>query len=225
MLKHCFELKKLNNVWWCLKSFYWDLYKGCQISQQTGWLSLLFVLVLCDAQTNTNRHMGWQVWEAGFDATSGASPFTIWLSRPPVWLLDEEMCFRPTGLIKALRAITASSWREIDLMPHWSSAENPQSSPHYLLILWFTNSQKKKQLLTTTQLYNPASHAIHRSIEVTPPQSQWPTALSLNHTVDSWRSGLILPVILSNTDEFPRNFYHLCFSHLCFKGKFYVLNI
>ncbi len=110
------------------------------ITQERNVFSLSLAVVLSDAQRHT--YTGWQVWEAGFDVTSGASPFPIRLSRPPVWLLDEELCFRPAGLIKAPRAITASSCREIDPMPHWSSDEIPQSSPRHLFILCFTNSQK-----------------------------------------------------------------------------------
>lgn len=114
-----------------------------------NWMfSLSFFLLLQSCLMLRRTHTpGWQVWEAGFDVTSGASPFPIRLSRPPVWLLDEELCFRPAGLIKAPRAITASSCREIDPMPHCSSAEIPQSSPHHLTILCFTNSQKKKKYL------------------------------------------------------------------------------
>lgn len=63
-----------------------------------------------------------------------------------------------------------------------------------------------KKLPTMTQLYNPPSHAIHRSIPVTPRHSRWPTALSLNHTVGWWKCGLVLLAILSHPDEFPRNF-------------------
>lgn len=180
------------------------------------------------------------MWEAGFDVTSGASPFPIRLSRPPVWLLDEELCFRPAGLIKAPRAITASSCHEIDPVPHRSSAEIPQFSPHHLTLLCFTNSQKKRKRPKTTQLYNPPSHAIHRSLPVTPPPSRWPSALSLKRTVDLWKSGHVcyqwFLVILSHTGcmyvlckgvsgKVLRTFYRLSFFDFLFKDKFYVLNI
>lgn len=172
------------------------------ITKELNVFSLSLAVVLSDAQRHT--YTGWQVWEAGFDVTSGASPFPIRLSRPPVWLLDEELCFRPAGLIKAPRAITASSCREID--PHaplklsWNPS-NLSSPPLHLVFYQFT-----KKLPTTTQLYNPASHANHRSIPVIPPQSRWPTALTLNHTGGWWKSVLVLLSKLSHPDEFPRNF-------------------